>query len=177
MQNYNLLNNILKNGAINTVEEFTCFCILSKFDNEKFDLILKTDKEIIATCSLVKMVEESKLDDDASMIETFIEFNKPLPINSKYNNLDEIIEELRDIDKEDEFRRNANKHANLGLGHFFLTYDIDADCLFNLYLKYTPIASPKDEQQIAFEIYYSDGEDAFMEHNYNTHKITRLEIK
>lgn len=88
-------------------------------------------------------------------------------------NNDKLIQKLRDYDKEDEFRRNAAKYTNLGLGRFFLVCEIDEDGK----LKYTPVAYPAEGQTIIFEIYYEKDFNFLMEHDYYTHEVINLEIE
>lgn len=177
MKNFELLNNLLTNGAVSTVEEFTFLWENSYLDTGDNTLNIRTKEGTIITCNLTEMVETIDGYMETDLINMFKEFGKPLPIYSKYNNLDEIIKDLRDFNKEDEFRRNAAEHANIGLGKFFLLYQLKIDDEFRLYLEYMPSAYPDFEKKIAFEIYYSDGDDAFMEHNYDTHEVTRLDIE
>lgn len=114
---------------------------------------------------------------ETDLINMFKEFGKPLPIYSKYNTLDKIIKDLRDYNKEDEFRRNATEYANIGLGKFFLLYQLKIDDEFRLYLEYMPSAYPDFEKGIAFEIYYEEAFNFLMEHNYDTHDVINLDIE
>lgn len=192
MKKFELLNNLLKQGTINTVEEFTFFWENSYLEVEgtTFRLNIR-NKEMgtVISCDLTRMVEYfvnnekydyNNIETDA--VDMFRDFNNDwedegyLEIDSRYDNLEEIAEDLRDYDLEENFKNEAYDIANnVGCNGCYVTYELKMDDEYKLYLEYMAIEHPVNGQVAISKIFYDESDDCMQEHDLYANEIIPFE--
>ena len=192
MKKFELLNNLLKQGTINTVEEFQYFLENSYLEVEGTNFTLNIrSKEMgtIISCDLTRMVEyfvdNKKYDYDnieTDAVDMFRDFSKDfedegyLEIDSKYDNLEEIMEDLRDYDLEEKFKDEAYDIANnVGCLGCYITYELKMDDEYRLYLDYMAIKHPVYGQVAISKIFYDENNDCMCEHDLYADEIIPFE--
>lgn len=192
MKKFELLNNLLKQGTINTVEEFEFIWENSYLEVEGTNFTLNIrSKEMgtIISVDLNQMIEyfvnnkNYGYDNiEADAIDMFRDFTEDwedegyLKIDSKYDNLEEIAEDLRDYDLEETFKNKAYDIANnVGCDGCYVTYELKMNDEYKLYLEYMAIEHPTDGQVAISKIFYDECDDCFQEHDLYANEIIPFE--